>query len=58
MVGDTPVDVMTARNAGIYVVAVTSSIRLGMTTLNKIREAKPDLIIPSLRNLPRNLYTQ
>jgi phosphoglycolate phosphatase-like HAD superfamily hydrolase len=58
MVGDTPIDIFTARNAGIYVVAVTSSIRLGMTTLNKIREAKPDLIIPSLRKLPCNLYTQ
>jgi HAD superfamily hydrolase (TIGR01509 family) len=58
MVGDTPIDIFTARNAGIYVVAVTSSIRLGMTTLNKIREAKPDLIIPSLRKLPCDLYTQ
>ncbi len=58
MVGDTPVDVLTARNAGIYVAVVTSSIRLGMTTLDKIREAKPDLIIPSLRELPCNLYVQ
>jgi HAD superfamily hydrolase (TIGR01509 family) len=58
MVGDTPVDLLTARNAGIYIAVVTSSIRLGMTTLDKIREAKPDLIISSLRELPRNLYVQ
>jgi len=56
MVGDTPVDVFAAKNAGIYAVAVTSGIRLGMTTLAKIREAKPDLIISSLRELPCNLY--
>jgi len=58
MVGDTPVDVLTAGNAGIYTAVVTSSIRLGMTTLDKIREAKPDLIISSLRELPYNLYVQ
>ncbi|MCJ7505724.1 HAD family hydrolase [Candidatus Bathyarchaeota archaeon] len=58
MVGDTPVDVLTARNARIYMVVVTSSIRLGMITLDKIREAKPDLIISSLRELPCNLYVQ
>lgn len=55
MVGDTPVDVTTARNAGIHVIVVTSSVPLGITTLAKIRNAKPDAIISSLRDLPSNL---
>lgn len=57
MVGDTSIDVVTARNAGIYVVVVTSSVFLGMITLAKIRNAKPDVIISSLRDLRSNLYT-
>ncbi len=56
MVGDTPIDVMTARNARIYVIVVTSGVRLGITTLDKIRNAKPDAIICSLNHLSENLY--
>jgi len=52
MVGDTPIDIMTAKNARLFVIAVTSSIQLGMTTLEKIRDAKPDIVIGSLRELP------
>jgi len=55
-VGDTPIDIMTARNAGIYAIAVTSSAPLGMTTLDKIRAANPDVIIDSLRDLPKYIY--
>ena len=56
MVGDTPLDVITARNAGIHAIAVTSSVVLGMTTMEKIRKANPDAIIPSLLDLPNHLY--
>lgn len=56
MVGDTPLDVVTARNSGISVIAVTSSIVLGITTLDKIRNANPDAIISSLLDLPSKLY--
>jgi phosphoglycolate phosphatase len=56
MVGDTPVDVMTARNAGIYVVVVTSSVALRITTLNMILESRPDMTISSLQELPDILY--
>lgn len=56
LVGDTPIDVMTARNAGVYSIAVTSSVPLGFTTLDKIRDAKPDVVIDSLSELPRHLY--
>jgi HAD superfamily hydrolase (TIGR01509 family) len=55
MVGDTPLDVITARNAGIHAIAVTSSVALGMTTMEKIRNANPDAIISSLLDLPNNL---
>lgn len=51
MVGDTPIDVMTARNAGIMVVVVTSGAALHMTTLNMIHESSPDFIISSLQEL-------
>lgn len=56
MVGDTPVDVMTARNAGIYVVAVTSGVALRMTTLKLIHESRPDAVISSLQELMDILY--
>jgi phosphoglycolate phosphatase-like HAD superfamily hydrolase len=55
MVGDTPVDIVTARNTGISVIAVTSSVSLGVTTINKIRDAKPDIVISSLLDLPKHL---
>jgi len=55
MVGDTPVDIVTARNTGISVIPVTSSISLGVTTINKIRDAKPDIVISSLLDLPKHL---
>jgi len=57
-VGDTPIDIMTARNAGIYAIAVTSSVPLGMTTLDKIHGANPDVIIDSLRELPKYVYAK
>jgi len=50
-VGDTPTDVFTAKNANVYVVAVTSSVSLGMTTLDNIYASKPDRIINSLAEL-------
>jgi HAD superfamily hydrolase (TIGR01509 family) len=56
MVGDTPIDIKTARNAGVYAIAVTSSIQLGMTTLDRICDANPDRIIGSLRELPDLLH--
>lgn len=56
MVGDTPVDVMTARNAGIYIIVVTSGVRLGITALDKILDAKPDAVINSLEHLRSYLY--
>ncbi|MFH0848030.1 MAG: HAD family hydrolase [archaeon] len=56
MVGDTPTDVMTARNAGVSMIGVTSSISLGFTTLDRIRDAQPDIIIPSLHHLFEYLY--
>ena len=56
MVGDTPLDVITARNSGINVIAVTSSIVLGVTTMDKIRNANPDAIISSLLDLPDYIY--
>jgi len=51
LVGDTPTDVFTAKNAGIAVIVVTSSVSLGMTTLDNIYASKPDRIIHSLAEL-------
>jgi phosphoglycolate phosphatase len=58
LVGDTPLDVMTARNAGIYVIAVTSSIDLGIATLDGIRKSNPGAIISSLLELPADLCSK
>ena len=58
MVGDTPLDIITARNSGIHVIAVTSSIALGITTMDKICNANPDAIISSLVDLSNNLYSK
>ena len=58
MVGDTPVDVMTARNAGICVIVVTTGVHLGMIALETIHDAKPDVVISSLRDLPSNLHSR
>jgi len=51
LVGDTPTDVFTAKNASVYAVAITSSVSLGMTTLDNIYASKPDRIINTLAEL-------
>lgn len=51
LVGDTPTDVFTAKNASVASIVVTSGVSLGMTTLEKIHESKPDMIISSLAEL-------
>jgi phosphoglycolate phosphatase-like HAD superfamily hydrolase len=56
MVGDTPVDVATARNAGVYSIVVTSGVTLQTTTLDAIQQSKPDIIVSSLSGLLNILY--
>jgi len=56
LVGDTPVDVATARNAGTYSIIVTSGVALGFTTLERVRDSRPDAIISSLTELLDLLY--
>lgn len=57
LVGDTPVDVATSRNAGTYSIVVTSGVALGFTILERIRDSRPDAIISSLTELPDLLST-
>ncbi|MDI6721680.1 MAG: HAD hydrolase-like protein [Candidatus Aenigmarchaeota archaeon] len=56
MIGDTPIDILASKNAGIYSIAVTSGISMGITTLNKIYGANPDLIINSMKELPEHMH--
>ena len=51
MIGVPPVDIMAARSAKIYPIAVTSGIQLGFTTMEKIMESKPGIVINSLKEL-------
>jgi len=56
LVGDTPTDVHTARNAGTYSITVKTGISLGMTTLDEVEKAGPDIIIDFFSELPNHLY--
>jgi HAD superfamily hydrolase (TIGR01509 family) len=56
-VGDSPIDILTGKAAGIKTIAVTT----GIATLEQLKEAKPDGIIPDLGELlvyvsPKPLY--
>ncbi len=55
LVGDTPVDVATARNAGIKVAAVTTGVSLGFATREEIIALKPDYVMHSVSDLARIL---
>jgi phosphoglycolate phosphatase len=50
IVGDSEVDVLTARNAGTWVCGVTYGLGLG-----RLAEYPPDLLLNSLEELPRHL---
>ncbi len=55
-VGDTVVDIETARNAGVYSIIVTTGVQMGMTTIREIESNRPDIIIDNLRKLSPHLY--
>ena len=57
LVGDTPTDIETARNAGIQVIIVTTGVKLGFADFREIRAMQPDLIVPSLPDVVDYLYT-
>jgi HAD superfamily hydrolase (TIGR01509 family) len=46
-VGDSPIDILTGKAAGIRTIAVTT----GIATIEQLKEAKPDAIIPNLEKL-------
>jgi len=46
-VGDSPIDILTGKAAGIKTIAVTT----GIATIEQLKEAKPDDIIPNLKKL-------
>jgi len=46
-VGDSPIDILTGKAAGIKTIAVTT----GLATIQQLKEAKPDDIIPNLDKL-------
>jgi pyrophosphatase PpaX len=46
-VGDSPIDILTGKAAGIKTIAVTT----GLATIQQLKEAKPDNIIPNLDKL-------
>jgi HAD superfamily hydrolase (TIGR01509 family) len=46
-VGDSPIDILTGKAAGIKTIAVTT----GIATNEQLKEAKPDAIIPNLEKL-------
>jgi HAD superfamily hydrolase (TIGR01509 family) len=50
MVGDTNTDILAGRNAGVYTVGVLSGVKLGFTTREKLEQAKPDVLIDSLKD--------
>lgn len=58
MIGDTPLDVGMARNAGVYSIAVLSGVRLGITSLDDIQASKPNLTIESLKELQKHVSTK
>ncbi len=58
LVGDTLIDVSTARNAGIRVATVTTGISFGFTTHEDIYAWKPDYIVRSVSELPEILFSK
>jgi HAD superfamily hydrolase (TIGR01509 family) len=46
-VGDSPIDILTGKASGIKTIAVTT----GIATIEQLKEAKPDGIIPNLQKL-------
>ena len=46
-VGDSPIDILTGKAAGIKTIAVTT----GIATIKQLKEANPDWIIPNLEKL-------
>ncbi len=46
-VGDSPIDILTGKAAGIKTIGVTT----GVATIQQLKEAKPDCIIPDLEKL-------
>jgi len=46
-VGDSPIDVLTGKAAGVKTIAVTT----GVTTIEQLKETKPDIIITDLEQL-------
>lgn len=55
-VGDTPVDVAAARNAGVRSVAVATGIDVGATTLQEIKSSHPDIMVQNVREITSYLY--
>lgn len=55
LVEDTPTGIMTGKNAGVYTIAVTTSVPWA-TTMEALRQAGPDQIIASLSELQNHLY--
>jgi len=47
-IGDTVVDIHEGKNAGVWTIAVLT----GSQTEDQLRAAKPDYILPSIRELP------
>jgi pyrophosphatase PpaX len=46
-IGDSPIDILTGKAAGIKTIAVTT----GIATIKQLKKAKPDAIIPNLEKL-------
>lgn len=53
MVGDTEIDIFAGKNANVYTIAVLSGVRLGVVSKSQLEDSKPDLVIDSLKDLPK-----
>lgn len=58
MIGDSSIDVETARNAKIECIGVLTGAELGVTSLEKLRDAHPVIIIRSLYELPQQVVSK
>jgi phosphoglycolate phosphatase len=55
MIGDTYLDIEAAKNAHTHSIVVLSGVKLGIASLDLLRNSNPDIIISSLRDLPKQV---
>lgn len=56
MIGDTDVDILAGKNAGIFSIAVLTGVKMNITSLAALQKAKPDMTINTLAELPKAVF--